>query len=306
MRETAEGVVLLTGATGLIGRRLVARLLHESVSVRALSRNPARATLPSPVEVLDWNGHSVPPETLRGTRAVVHLAGEPVFGGRMTSDRKRSIRDSRIESTRSIVDAIGALPASERPEVFVCASAVGYYGSRGEALLEESEPPGKGFLAELCVEWEEAAAGAAQAGVRSVSLRIGIVMAAEAGALATMRPVFRLGLGAQLGDGRQWFPWVHVDDVVGLAVAAIQNEDYRGPVNATSPNPVTNRHFTRALAKALGRPAFLRVPAPVLRFAGSEIADELLGSRRVMPRGATDRGFQFAYPALEEALAAEL
>ncbi len=306
MGESAEGVVLLTGATGLIGRRLVARLLHEGVSLRVLSRNSGRAALPSPVEVLDWDGHSLPPSALLGTRAVVHLAGEPVFGGRMTSNRKRSIRDSRVESTRSIVDAIGALPASERPEVFVCASAVGYYGSRGDALLEESEPPGEGFLSGVCVEWEEAAARALQAGVRSVILRIGIVMAAEAGALATMRPVFRLGLGAQLGNGRQWFPWVHVDDVVGLAEAAIRNGDYRGPVNATSPNPVTNAHFTHALAKALGRPAFLRVPAPFLRFAGNEIADELLGSRRVVPRGATDRGFQFAYPDLEEALAAEL
>lgn len=301
-----DGAVLVTGATGLIGRRLVASLLHEGHPVRTLSRKASAAGLPSQVEVLEWNGRSAPREALFRAHAVVHLAGEPVFGGRMTPVRRRRIRDSRIESTRSIVEGLAALPESDRPSAFVCASAVGYYGSRGDELLEESAAPGEGFLADVCVDWEDAAARAAQHGVRCVSLRIGIVMAAEGGALPALRLPFQLGLGASFGDGRQWFPWVHADDVVGLAIAAIRDEAYRGAVNAVSPNPVSNADFTRAVAHTLGRPAFLRVPAFALRLAGREMADELLGSRRVVPRAARDRGFSFAYPDLADALAAEL
>jgi uncharacterized protein (TIGR01777 family) len=301
----AERAVLVTGATGLIGRRLVAALLHEGRSVRALSRRPD-AGLPEPVEVLEWNGRSVPEEALFRTDAVVHLAGEPVFGGRMTSLRKRRIRESRVESTRSIVQGLAQLPEPDRPGAFVCASAVGYYGSRGDELLEEGAPPGEGFLADVCVEWEAAAAEASKAGVRSVSLRIGIVLAAEGGALPVMRIPFRLGLGARFGDGHQWFPWVHADDVVGITRAAIGDAAYRGPVNAVAPRPVSNADFTRAVARRLRRPALLRVPAFALRLAGEETAEELLGSRRVAPRVAADRGYAFAYPELEEALAAEL
>lgn len=301
-----ERAVLVTGATGLIGRRLVARLQGEGTPLRAVSRAPERAGLPEAVQVFGWDGREVPAEALRSTRAIVHLAGEPVFGGRMTAERKRRIRESRVASTRALVDALTRLPPADRPTTFVCASAVGYYGSRGEELLEESALPGDGFLAKTCVDWEEAAAGAERAGVRVVSLRIGIVMAAEGGALAPMRVPFGLGLGARIGDGRQWFPWVHADDVVGLAVAAIQSEPYRGPVNAVAPNPVRNADFTRTLARQLRRPALLRVPAFLLRLAGPEIAEELLGSRRVVPRVALDRGYAFAYPDLAEALAAEL
>lgn len=301
-----DAAVLVTGATGLIGRRLVAHLLREGVPVRALSRRPEQAGLPTRVEVLAWDGRSPPAEALRGTRGVVHLAGEPVFGGPMTAERRRRIRDSRLQSTRMLAQSLTALPEGERPPVLVCASAVGYYGSRGDALLSEREPPGDGFLAEVCVGWEEAAAGVEPAGIRRVSLRIGIVLAAEGGALAPMRLPFKLGLGAQLGDGCQWFPWVHVDDVVGLAVAALADGRYAGPVNAVSPNPVRNADFTRALASRFGRRALLRIPAFVLRLAGRDIALELLGSRRAVPRAALDHGYAFAHSELEEALAAEL
>jgi uncharacterized protein (TIGR01777 family) len=188
----------------------------------------------------------------------------------------------------------------------VCASAVGYYGSRGDHVIDESEPPGEGFLAEVCIDWEEAAARSEAAGVRSVSLRIGLALAREGGALAAMRLPFSLGLGARLGNGLQWMPWVHVDDVVGLLLAAISDARYRGAVNAVAPNPVTNRDFTAALASALGRPAFLRAPAALLRLLGQDVAGELLASRRVAPRAAQERGFAFAHPDLPEALAAEL
>jgi hypothetical protein len=298
--------VLVTGATGLVGRRLVAHLLHDGIPVRALSRTPARAGLPAKVEVHGWDGLDAPAQALARAGAVVHLAGEPVFGGVLTAERRRRIRDSRIRSTHHLVEALTRLPAPERPAVLVCASAVGYYGSRGDREIDEGEPPGDGFLSEVCVDWEEAAARAEQAGVRSVSLRIGLALAGEGGALAAMRLPFWLGLGARLGGGQQWMPWVHVDDVVGMAVAAIADAGYRGPVNAVAPNPVTNRDFTAALAEALRRPAFLTIPAFALRALGADVASELLASRRVVPRAAQQRGYAFAHPELGEALAAEL
>ena len=299
----ADAAVLVTGATGLIGRRLVERLVADGVPVRALSRDTSRAVLPEAVELVGWNGRNVPAEALFRTRAVVHLAGEPVFGGAMTEARKRRIHDSRVQSTREIVSGMEALPAADRPGTFLCASAVGFYGSRGDDLLDEDEPPGDGFLAQVCMDWEREASRAEELGVRRVSLRIGIALARGGGALAPMLPAFRMGLGARLGSGSQWFPWVHVDDVVGIAHAALGSDAYRGAVNATAPHPVTNRDFTKALAAALSRPAFLAVPAPFLRLAGQEIADELLGSRRVTPRVAQERGYAFLHPELAGALA---
>ena len=305
MSEDAP-IALLTGATGLVGRRLVGALQREGFAVRALSRRSGSLGLPVGVEVLEWNGRSIGREALFRTRAIVHLSGEPVFGGRLSPQRKRRIRDSRIESTRAIVAGIADLPENDRPEVLVCASAVGYYGTRGDEELPESAAPGDGFLAEVCVDWEEAAAGAEAAGVRTVSARIGIVLAREGGALAGLRRPFSLGLGGRLGDGRQWFPWIHADDLVELLVAAIADERYRGAVNAVAPGVVTNADLTLALGRALGRPTFMNVPAFALRLALGELSEELLGSRRATPAAALERGFEFAYPALEEALAAEL
>ena len=273
--------------------------------MRALSRRP-KAEPPLDGELVVWNGRSVPPETLPGADAVVHLAGEPVFAGRLTATRKHRILESRIESARSIVQRLAELPENDRPRTFLSASAVGYYGSRGDEILEESAASGDGFLADVCVEWEAAVAAAEELGVRTASLRIGVVLAREGGALPSLRRLFSLGLGGRLGKGSQWFPWVHADDLVSLIVAALRDPRYRGPVNASAPEPVTNAEFTRQLAGQLKRPAWIPVPAAVLRLALGELSDELLGSRRVSPRAALDAGFCFAYGTLAEALSAEL
>jgi hypothetical protein len=188
----------------------------------------------------------------------------------------------------------------------VCASAVGYYGSRGDELLEESAPPGDGFLAELCVSWEEEASAAARHGVRSASLRIGLVLAREGGALAPLARIFGFGLGGRIGSGEQWWPWIHLDDLVSLCCSALVDPRYRGALNAVAPNPIRNRDFARELARQLGRPALLPVPGFAMRALLGELSGELLGSRRVVPRRALDIGFAFAHEQLDSALAAEL
>jgi len=301
-------VFLVSGATGLVGRRLVGRLLRGGAVVRALTRDlrAASSVLDPQVLLIRWDGAQVPVDAVNGTDAVVHLAGEPIFGGRLTATRRRRIRASRVDTTRTLVRAIGALREADRPEVLVCASAVGIYGDRGEQSLEEEAPPGQGFLAELCSAWEEEAQGAEAHGVRAVALRIGVVLAREGGALPLMARAFRLGLGGRLGSGRQWFPWIHADDLVELIRAATRDPGYRGPVNAAAPHPVRNRELAQRLASQLRRPALLPVPALALRAALGELAGELLGSRRVVPRAALDRGFAFRHESLESALAAEL
>ena len=301
-------VFLISGATGLIGRRLTEQLLGDGASVRALTRDLRRgaARLDSRVLLARWDGVHVPPDALSGADAVVHLAGEPVFGGVPSAARRRRVRNSRIASTRSLVEALGALPATERPAVLACASAVGFFGSRGEEILGEDASPGAGFLADLCRDWEAAAQAAEAHAVRSVSLRFGVVMAREGGALAALARLFRLGLGGRVGSGQQWFPWIHIDDVVALIRAVVDDPGYRGPVNAVAPQPVRNAEFTRALAGLLRRPALLPVPAFAVRAALGETAVELLGSRRVLPRQALERGFRFEHTSLETALAREL
>jgi len=298
--------VLVTGATGLVGRRLVGELVRDGASVTAPTRSPQRQAPQPGVSYTRWDGRHVEPGALRGVDAVVHLAGEPIFGGLPTAARRQRMWESRVDSTRAIARAIGALAEGDRPRALVCASAVGYYGDRGEERLDESSPPGEGFLADLCVEWEAAAAEVEAQGVRRVSLRFGVVLAREGGALAPLSRVFRLGLGGRVGSGRQWFPWVHVDDAVGLARAAIAGDDYRGAVDAVAPECVRNAEFTQALARAVRRPALLPVPAFVLRAALGDIANELLGSRRVAPRAAQAQGYAFAYPEVAAALTAEI
>jgi uncharacterized protein (TIGR01777 family) len=299
--------VLLTGASGLLGGRLVPALGREGIAVRALTRRPQAApALPAPHRWLGWDGREAPRDAVAGAFAVVHLAGEPVFAGRLTAARRARIRASRIDSTRSLAATIGSLPEAGRPRVLVCASAVGYYGSRGDSLLDEEAPPGEGFLAEVCRDWEAEALAAARHGTRCVCLRIGIVLAREGGALPRLLLPFRLGLGGRLGDGRQWFPWIHADDVVGLVCAALRDEGYAGAVNAVAPEPVRNAELTETLARLLHRPAFLAVPAFALRAALGELSSELLGSRRCVPRRALSRGYAFAQPRLESALRAEL
>lgn len=301
-----QRTVLVTGATGLVGRRLVPALQAVGYTVRAVTRNPSRAGLPAGVELVEWNGRTVGQEMLFRTYGVIHLSGEPVFGGRLTESRKHRILDSRVASTRAIVEAMAALPEADRPQCFVCASAVGYYGDRDDEVLPESAAPGEGFLADVCKAWEAAAAECEALGVRRVSPRIGIVLAREGGALATMRLPFSLGVGGRFGDGKQWFPWIHVDDLVALLVAAVSDERYQGPINAVAPSPVTNAELTEALGQRLRRPTFFTVPSFAAKLALGELSGELLGSRRAVPEAASSLDFEFRYTELGEALAAEL
>ena len=299
--------ILLSGATGLIGGRLLSVLGRDGVAVRALTRRPdAARPLAAPHRWVGWDGREFPADAVAGATGVVHLAGEPVFGGRLTAARRALILASRVESTRSLVQTIAALPEPQRPRVLVCASAVGYYGSRGDELLDEDAAPGAGFLAEVCRAWEREAFAAASLGVRCVALRIGIVLAREGGALPRMALPFRLGLGGRLGNGRQWFPWIHADDVTSLIVAALRDAAYTGPLNAVAPEPVRNAELTRVLANLLHRPALFAVPAFALRAALGDLAGELLGSRRCQPRRALARGFAFAHPRIDSALRSEL
>ncbi|MBI2826854.1 MAG: TIGR01777 family protein [Planctomycetia bacterium] len=292
---------LVTGATGFIGRRL----LEEIAQPVVLSRDPARARAQrSGVEAHAWDPLAdVPPSaSFEGVEAVFHLAGESVGEGRWTAAKKQRIRDSRVVGTANLVRALAAL--DRRPRVLVSASAIGYYGSRGDEVLDETSAPADDFLADVCRAWEAAAMAAENHGVRAVCARFGVVLGPGGGALKKMLFPFRLGLGGRLGSGRQWMSWVHVDDVVGILLHAAKNENLRGPINAVSPAPVTNREFTRVLAGALHRPAVFPVPALGLRLAVGEFAEVLLGSQRVMPSVAQREGYAFRYPTLEGALAA--
>ncbi len=291
---------LITGATGLIGARLLAALDGDAI---VLSRDPQRAADKlRAARFAAWDGRaSLDPSLFEGVDVVYHLAGEPVAEGRWSADKKRRIEESRVLGTRAVVEAIGR--AKNKPRALVSASAVGYYGSRGDEELDEESPLGEGFLPEVCAAWEEEAHAAQQVhGVRTASVRIGIVLAREGGALAKMLPLFKLGVAGKLGSGAQWMPWVHVDDVVGLLLHAGAEGGPSGPINGVSPRPVTNADFTRELARALGRPAFLPAPRAALRLAMGELAEVVLASQRVLPRVALASGYRFAYPTLRDAL----
>jgi hypothetical protein len=231
---------------------------------------------------------------------LVHLTGEPV-AQRWTPEVKQRIRSSRVDGTRNLVSALAKL--SERPRVLVCASAIGYYGSRGDDLLTETSSPGGDFLAQVVVDWERAAGEAEALGIRVVPLRFGVVLGKDGGALPKMLPPFRLGLGGRLSSGQQWMSWIHVDDVIGLIRFALENSAVRGALNATALQPVTNAEFTRELAAALHRPAVFPVPGLALKLLFGEMAEVILGSQRVVPRAALSAGFRFEYPELRGALA---
>jgi uncharacterized protein (TIGR01777 family) len=298
--------ILVTGASGLVGGRLVGVLLDDGFEVRATTRRPDRVRFPAGVLPVGWDGTDLAEHELAGCAALVHLAGEPVFAFPMNAARRERILASRVDSTRALVRALARISPADRPRVLVCASAVGYYGDRGEEELPEGVPPGSGFLADVCVAWEAEAAAAAASSVRVVCLRIGIVLAREGGALAALARVFRVGLGGRIGRGRQWVPWIHVDDLVGMIRSAVSDERWQGAVNAVAPNPVRNHELTRTLARVVRRPALLPVPALPLRLALGDLAGELLGSRKVIPARARELGYRFAHETLEGALRAEL
>ena len=298
--------IVVTGASGFIGRPLVARLVSEGHAVRAWSRDVARATraLPARCQVEAWEPAArLDPQRLRDVDAIVHLAGEGVAQRRWTPARKAAIRDSRVVGTRALITALAELAASARPRILIGASAIGLYGDRGDVVLDEDAAPGSGFLAAVCREWEAETQRAESLGLRVARLRIGIVLGAHGGALRAMLPAFRLGLGGRLGSGRQWMSWIHIDDVVELLRFALLRDDVSGALNAVAPAPLTNADFTRALGLTLHRPTLLRAPAAALRLAAGELAGVVLASQRVQPAAALRRGFVFRYPDATAALA---
>ena len=292
--------ITLTGASGFIGRRLMKLLSTSGHNLHVLSRHSG-TNLPPNVKISVWDALNGPPPAaaLKDADVVIHLAGESV-AQRWTDDVKKRIRASRVDGTRRLVEAMSQGP--DRPRALVCASAIGYYGSRGEEILTEASSPGSGFLADVCVAWEREAAGAEQSGMRVVRVRIGVVLAPHGGALARMLPPFRAGIGGRLGSGRQWMSWIHLDDLCEMFRFAAE-QPVRGAINGVAPVPVTNTDFTRAIASAVHRPAIFPVPEFGLKVMFGEMSGMLLSSQRVTPKGAEQAGFRFRFPQLDPALA---
>ena len=291
--------VFVTGASGLIGKALSERLRAEGHTVRPMVRGT-----PKPGEVQWTPGDRLDPSALASADAVVHLAGKNV-ATRWTPQSKKEIYESRVAGTKTISDAIAeAFERTGKPGVLVSASAIGIYGERGDEVLTEDSAPGSGFLAEICKAWEAAAQSARDAGVRVVHPRIGVVLSTDGGALGKMLPIFKLGAGGRLGDGRQWFSWISIEDVVGAMIFGLLNADLRGPVNLTAPNPKTNADFTKTLGEVLHRPTVFPVPAAAIRIMlGTEAANETaLASLRVIPRQLLESGYKFTHAELREAL----
>lgn len=293
--------LLVTGGTGFIGATLCRALAQSGHKLFLVTRTPAPGPGRQGTRFLSWEG----PEWRRAMAevdGVINLAGEPLAGKRWSPKQKALIRESRIETTRRLIDAMAA-PA-RRPTVLVNASAVGYYGAHGDEELDEQEPAGRGFLADTCHAWEAEAQRAETLGVRVVRLRIGVVLGAGGGALAKMTPPFRCGVGGPLGSGRQWMSWVHQEDVIRLIEWTLTHPELSGAVNATSPQPVTMREFCETLGRVMKRPSWAAVPAFGLRLLLGEMADVLLTGQRVIPAAALRSGFAFRFPQLRSALEA--
>lgn len=295
---------LISGASGLIGSALSRELERSGKSVVRLVR---RSSGLGPSELAWRPGERLDPALVSGFDVVIHLAGRNL-AGRWSARTMREIRESRLAGTRTIAEAVAeAFAAEGKPAVLVSASAVGYYGNRGDALLTEASPAGSGFLAELCRDWEETALATASAGVRVLLPRLGVVLSRDGGALAKMLPAFRLGLGGRLGSGEQFWSWITLEDALAAIEFMIANQQLAGPVNLTTPNPVTNEEFTQTLARVLRRPALLPAPAFALRLAMGEMADEaLLSSQRVHPAKLAASGFHWRNPELAAALRSAL
>ncbi|MGH7428637.1 MAG: TIGR01777 family oxidoreductase [Candidatus Methylomirabilaceae bacterium] len=292
-------IIAVTGSAGLIGSRLTVLLGSGGHRVMRLLRSKPRPEL----DEVYWDPVRGMVDTMALGRvdAVVHLAGESIAKGRWTARKKARIRDSRVIGTRVLSEALARL--SPPPKVMICASAIGYYGDRGDEWLREESPPGSGFLADVCRQWEAAAEPARQRGIRVVHLRTGVVLSPAGGALRQMLLPFRMGLGGKIGSGRQYLSWIAIDDLLDVIMHALAADTLQGPVNAVSPNPVTNLEFTRTLGRVLGRPTLFPMPALAARLVFGEMADELLlGSARVQPARLVATGYQFRLPMLDGAL----
>jgi hypothetical protein len=302
--------VTLTGATGLIGPSLIASLRERDAQVTVLTRDPERAKAKlGDVEAVHWElgAEPAPATALAGRDAIVHLAGEPV-AQRWSAKVKQAIRESRTVGTRNLIEGIRAVAqeAGQRPGTLVSSSAIGYYGAHGDEPLDEDAAPGSDFLAEVCVEWENAAAAARELGLRVVQVRTGVVLDSDGGALSKMLPPFRLGVGGPVASGRQYISWIHAEDLAGMMLAALEDERWSGPVNATAPEPAMNRDFSKVLGRVLGRPALLPVPGAALRLLYGDMAEIVTSGARVLPAKPLVLGYQFRHPQLEEALRSAL
>ncbi len=288
--------VLVTGGTGWVGRHLIPDLTDPVVVSRDIGRAASRTGDARLIEC-DLSAARIPAGQLTGIESVVNLLGESIADGRWTTARKKRIRDSRVMGTRHLVQSL--MENDSLPHTFVSASAIGYYGDRGDTLCTESTPPSDDFLGEVCVQWESAVQPLVEAGVRVVWLRIGIVLGRGGGAAEKLLPPFRLGLGGRIGNGRQWMSWIHLQDLVELIPFCLNNPSLQGPINAVSPTPVRNSEFTQSLGQALNRPTLLGVPKFALRIALGEFANFLTASQRVHSQALDGSEFEFRYPTLE-------
>ncbi|HEV8429765.1 MAG TPA: TIGR01777 family oxidoreductase [Pyrinomonadaceae bacterium] len=291
--------ILVSGSHGLVGKALINSLTTDGQEVVRMVRRTRSFGAPE----VEWhpNQGQIDAEHLEGFDVVVHLAGESIASGRWTESKKRAIRESRVRGTSLLSETLVRL--SRPPSVFLCASAIGYYGNRGDELLTEESAPGNDFLASVCVEWENAAKPAAEKGIRTILTRFGIILDANGGALGQMLTPFRIGIGGRVGDGKQWMSWIALEDVVNGLKFLIADKFVQGAVNLVAPNPVTNAEFTKTLGRVLSRPTFFAVPAFAARLAFGELADALLlSSLKVEPSVLEEKGFLFSWPTLEPAL----
>jgi uncharacterized protein (TIGR01777 family) len=288
--------ILLTGATGFIGAQLGKALVKEGHEIVAMVRDPSRVDLPFPAQLISWNEGRIPQ-----IEAVIHLAGESIAGERWSEKRKKEILESRASTTKKLVEQLKN--SGVRAQVVICASAIGYYGDRADEWLTEDSSPGRGFLAEVCVSWEQATASFATVSERIVQMRIGIVLERFGGALVEILPLFKRGLGGTLGSGKQWMSWIHLEDLIGMFLLALKDSRVEGQWNAVAPEPVTNRDFTKILASTLKCKSFFPVPAFGLKVALGEMSALLLASQRVKEKFRS-LGFSFRYPSLDSALMA--
>ncbi len=289
--------LLVTGATGLVGKAAIQRAVHDGHAVTVLARHPERSGVPAAAAYAWSSEQPVPRQALQGIDAVLHLAGESVAGGRWTSARKAKLAASRVDGTRHLVESFAALPSQQRPKILVAASGIGFYGDTGDRQVDESAGQGSGFLAELCTAWENEIRKAEELGIRTVILRFAMILSSEGGALAKMGP-------AIVGGGRQWISWIHIDDVIEMIFTALRDSLWKGVYNAASPHPETHRDFMKAFCRARGYLLALPLPAAVLKLALGEMSSLILTGQKAQPKRALDAGFKFHFEKLSEAFTA--